>query len=81
MFRPFIGEVLVGKISEYDDKGLQGDSVIFSLTFGLQSLIVPCLNTSMTVFSTYELFCKFLISCTADNLCIFSIPYYIHSNA
>ena len=49
MFRPFTGEVLVGKISAYDEKGLQGDS--FSLTFGLQSLIAPCFNSSMTVFS------------------------------
>lgn len=30
MFRPFIGEVLVGKISEYDDKGLQVSLGFFS---------------------------------------------------
>jgi hypothetical protein len=44
MFRPFTGEILVGKISGYDDKGLQGDSVIFSLSFGFQSFIALCLN-------------------------------------
>ena len=45
MFRPFIGEVLVGKISGYDEKGLQGDLVIFSLAFclliGLQPAVTP----------------------------------------
>jgi hypothetical protein len=27
MFKPFAGEVLVGRISDYDDKGLQGEFV------------------------------------------------------
>jgi hypothetical protein len=47
MFRPFTGEVLVGKISGYDEKGLQGYSVIFSLIFGLQSLIAPFLKLAL----------------------------------
>uniref|UniRef100_A0A0E0NY55 Uncharacterized protein n=1 Tax=Oryza rufipogon TaxID=4529 RepID=A0A0E0NY55_ORYRU len=33
MFRPFVGEVLVGKISGYDEKGLHGELFIFLLTF------------------------------------------------
>ena len=49
MFRPFIGEVLVGKISGYDEKGLQGNLVIFLLIYclliGLQ-VVTPCLDLS-----------------------------------